>query len=208
MTLWCNAFQDLRTTDNAPHRSVTPLVIGVKILSTPSAGRPRAPIPLQSRRVYTPDTLRDGERFRVADFDPAGSIKTDTGKVIEAMNLLLWIRRHVAPLPGRYCRRLNGPLEEASLPTCNLSVAGRGRFFGVNYSPRPAQSATRGTNFSVPPSAGLSQRRIANELGINRETVGRYLRLSKPACFDADFAIFFLSFLLYNFQSGRERGTL
>jgi hypothetical protein len=28
---------------------------------------------------------------------------------------------------------------------------------------------------------GWSQRRIAKELGINRETVGRYLRLSKPA---------------------------
>jgi predicted transcriptional regulator len=28
---------------------------------------------------------------------------------------------------------------------------------------------------------GWSQRRIASELGINRETVGRYLRLSKPA---------------------------
>jgi len=28
---------------------------------------------------------------------------------------------------------------------------------------------------------GWSQRRIANELGINRETVGRYLRLAKPA---------------------------
>jgi predicted transcriptional regulator len=29
--------------------------------------------------------------------------------------------------------------------------------------------------------SGWSQRRIANELGINRETVGRYLRLKKPA---------------------------
>jgi predicted transcriptional regulator len=28
---------------------------------------------------------------------------------------------------------------------------------------------------------GWSQRRIASELGINRETVGRYLRLAKPA---------------------------
>ena len=28
---------------------------------------------------------------------------------------------------------------------------------------------------------GWSQRRIAKELGVNRETVGRYLRLSKPA---------------------------
>jgi predicted transcriptional regulator len=28
---------------------------------------------------------------------------------------------------------------------------------------------------------GWSQRRIAKELGINRETVGRYLRLAKPA---------------------------
>jgi hypothetical protein len=28
---------------------------------------------------------------------------------------------------------------------------------------------------------GWSQRRIAQELGINRETVGRYLRLAKPA---------------------------
>jgi hypothetical protein len=28
---------------------------------------------------------------------------------------------------------------------------------------------------------GWSQRRIAKELGINRETVGRYLRLPKPA---------------------------
>ena len=28
---------------------------------------------------------------------------------------------------------------------------------------------------------GWSQRRIANELGINRATVGRYLRLSKPS---------------------------
>ena len=28
---------------------------------------------------------------------------------------------------------------------------------------------------------GWSQRRIASELGLNRETVGRYLRLAKPA---------------------------
>src|ERR1700756_1411824 len=28
---------------------------------------------------------------------------------------------------------------------------------------------------------GWSQRRIARELGLNRETVGRYLRLAKPA---------------------------
>ena len=31
---------------------------------------------------------------------------------------------------------------------------------------------------------GWSRRRIARELGINRETVGRYLMLAKPAIFD------------------------
>ena len=31
------------------------------------------------------------------------------------MNLSYGFAQHVAPLPGRYCRRLNGPLEEASL---------------------------------------------------------------------------------------------
>jgi predicted transcriptional regulator len=34
---------------------------------------------------------------------------------------------------------------------------------------------------------GWSQRRIAKDLGINRETVGRYLRLSKPAISIAGF---------------------
>jgi len=34
---------------------------------------------------------------------------------------------------------------------------------------------------------GWSQRRIAKELGINRETVGRYLRLPKPAISTAGF---------------------
>jgi hypothetical protein len=35
---------------------------------------------------------------------------------------------------------------------------------------------------------GWSRRRIARELGIDRETVGRYLRLAKPAISTADFA--------------------
>ncbi|MEY2606195.1 MAG: hypothetical protein QOH31_4011 [Verrucomicrobiota bacterium] len=34
---------------------------------------------------------------------------------------------------------------------------------------------------------GWSRRRIAKELGINRETVGRYLRLPKPAISTAGF---------------------
>ena len=37
------------------------------------------------------------------------------------------------------------------------------------------------TTIYSPADRGWSQRRIASELGINRETVGRYLRLAKPA---------------------------
>jgi len=42
------------------------------------------------------------------------------------------------------------------------------------------QSSLQATIYSLP-GRGWSQRRIAHELGINRETVGRYLRLAKSA---------------------------
>src|ERR1700738_2031475 len=46
-------------------------------------------------------------------------------------------------------------------------VAGLWHILGVNYSSRPAQSTTRGTNFSVPPSVSHKYSRRSTTSGAN-----------------------------------------